>query len=324
MTFNNTNNNTINNGNSESGKFRFNCSSFGLTYPKSKLSIESISTWITNEFSDYGLTHWLVTRELHKDGTPHFHAAIKLARSFCTRDARAFDISSEHPNVLRTRNYGFWVQYCKKHGDYKEHGQLTERRAPANQEEIVSNASQLTKLQFLAWAGLNKVTYADKIWELANNNKSDQITLKDGQIFGGTIDRALQSINIEAFWEKDKCLVIIGETGIGKTTWAKTVIPKPCLFVSHIDDLKLFNPSIHVSILFDDVNFCHYPITSQIHLVDWYDNRSIHIRYGVARIPANTRKIFTANTNPIDLNDPAIRRRCQVLTVVKPNMFSNQ
>lgn len=316
--------NTVINGNSESSKFRFNCAAFGLTYSQSSLSINTIFDWITREFSAYGIAHCLVAKEHHKDGAAHYHASIKLSRPCSTRDARFCDINGEHPNIIRTRNYSHWVQYCKKCGDFKENGSFAERRAPTNQEEIVSNASQLTKLEFLSWAALNKVTYAKEIWELANNNKNEQVTIRDGQIFGGTIDRALQSINIEAFWEKDKCLVVIGETGIGKTTWAKTVIPKPCLFVSHIDDLKLFNPSIHVSILFDDVCFCHYPRTSQIHLVDHFEPRSIHIRYGIARIPAGTRKIFTANSNPIDLNDPAIRRRCQVLTVVKPNMFSNQ
>jgi len=119
-------------------------------------------------------------------------------------------------------------------------------------------------------------------------------------------------------WHKEKALILIGDSGIGKTTAAKQIIPKPTLFVSHIDDLKHFKSEIHKSILFDDVCFNHYPVQSQIHLVDFDNPRSIHVRYGVAKIPAGIAKIFTCNEDPLNLLHPAISRRVQVIRVSKP------
>lgn len=40
-------------------------------------------------------------------------------------------------------------------------------------------------------------------------------------------------------------LSVVGPAGCGKTTWAKASAPKPALFVSHIDQLKLFKPNYH-------------------------------------------------------------------------------
>jgi len=124
-------------------------------------------------------------------------------------------------------------------------------------------------------------------------------------------------------WIGERALILIGEAGCGKTTWAKANIPKPCLFVTHIDELKLYRPKYHVSILFDDVSFKHYPIQAQIHLVDFHDSRSIHIRYGTAHIPAKTIKVFTSNEDPVDLSNAAIKRRCKVVRINSENQLNH-
>lgn len=107
-------------------------------------------------------------------------------------------------------------------------------------------------------------------------------------------------------------IVLIGETGIGKTTWAINNAPKPALIISHIDQLKLFKPTFHKCIIFDDMSFLQWPLQSQIHLTDSHVPRAIHVRYGVINIPANTKKIFTCNTRPFT-DDPAINRRIKLI-----------
>jgi len=180
-------------------------------------------------------------------------------------------------------------------------------------------ARTMAQLEFLIWAGINRVTYGRDIWRLANRDEST--TIKPGDPIGGRVQPVLANINASSYWLEDKCLIIIGKSGIGKTTWAKQIIPKPALFVSHIDDLKKFDCSIHKSILFDDVCFNHYPVQSQIHLVDSDNPRSIHVRYGTAHIPQGIRKVFTCNENPLDLEHPAIQRRCQVIRVTELNRY---
>lgn len=104
--------------------------------------------------------------------------------------------------------------------------------------------------------------------------------------------------------------VIIGASGIGKTQWAKCHFENP-LMVRQMDDLRKFDRKYHDGILFDDMDFTMMTRTAQIHLLDWYDDASIHCRYNDAFIPRRTKKIFTANVYPFS-DDEAIRRRLEV------------
>lgn len=106
-------------------------------------------------------------------------------------------------------------------------------------------------------------------------------------------------------------LVIVGPTGIGKTEFAKSLLPK-ALFIRHLDRLLEYQSEEYEGIIFDDMAFTHMHREAQIHLLDWDCDSDMHIRYTVATIPRNTRKIFTCNerNGPIfDELDPAIKRR---------------
>lgn len=111
-------------------------------------------------------------------------------------------------------------------------------------------------------------------------------------------------------------LILRGLPNIGKTEFAKTILPG-ALMVSHMDDLSMFDPSFHAGIIFDDMEFTHIPRSAQIHLVDIDNDRSIHIRYQTAFIPKNTKKIFTTNLDDIFLDDSAINRRISKHHLVK-------
>lgn len=110
----------------------------------------------------------------------------------------------------------------------------------------------------------------------------------------------------------------MGAAGCGKTTIAQQFASKPALFVTHMDILKQFKPDFHKSIIFDDVSFAHLPRETNISIVDREQPRAIHVRYGVAEIPARVEKWFTANRYPFVLGatsfDAAIERRTKLLT----------
>lgn len=295
--------------------FSINSSSLGFTYSQCNVEPVKLLNWLREEFSHYAVIHAVVSREQHQDGNYHLHAAIKLGRQFRSRDARFGDFNGFHPNCVRPRSYPKWVEYVKKHGSYEEYGSLEIKGSNrgASEQEVMANATSKSRVEFLIWAGVNKVQYAKDIWDGLNNNKHSMITITEDQIIGGTIDPKFQKLIMEVNWVQDKCLFLIGDSGIGKTTYAKQIIPKPCLFVTHIDDLKKFQIDFHKAILFDDVCFNHYPVQSQIHLVDFENPRSIHVRYGIAQIPAGVPKIFTCNEDPVNLEHAAIRRRSQVI-----------
>lgn len=220
------------------------------------------------------------------------------------------DYQGHHGNIQSARSFRKWVNYCKKDGHFEEHGTFTDSRKALEPELVKEKAIELNKVDFLIWASVNKVTYAKDIWD--GCHKDESITIKDGIILGN-LSPNFENLTKNVTWDQNRCLVVVGESGIGKTTWAKRIAPKPCLFVSHIDDLKKFQIGYHQSIIFDDVTFTHYPITAQIHLVDIENPRSIHVRYGTAKINAGIPKIFTCNTDPVDRNNDAIRRRIQYL-----------
>jgi len=110
---------------------------------------------------------------------------------------------------------------------------------------------------------------------------------------------------------KTKAVILWGKSGIGKTCYARALLPK-ALFVSHFDDLARYDQGEHDGIIFDDMSLIHLPRESQIHILDFEQPRSIHVRYQTAIIPAGTKKIFTTNNAEglIHLQgDEAIERR---------------
>lgn len=141
----------------------------------------------------------------------------------------------------------------------------------------------------------------------------DTVTLGQDDDIQGQVCEPLETYRWNP--QQHPVLSIVGRAGCGKTTWAKQHAPKPALFISHIDQLRLFKPGYHKSIIFDDMDIRHWPRTSQIHLIDFDNPRAIHLRHVVATIPAGTVKIFTSNDDIVDLSDPAIRRRIYKITV---------
>jgi len=120
-------------------------------------------------------------------------------------------------------------------------------------------------------------------------------------------------------WARSRALILHGLSGLGKSSLARSLLPT-ALFIRHIEDLKKFKTGYHEGIIFDDMSFMgepgtakgRWPRESQIHLVDYDYDRSIHGRYYNTTIPAGTPKIFTTNLSPREIlavTEQAIERR---------------
>lgn len=61
-----------------------------------------------------GAAYYCIGRELHGDGSYHFHAYGEWNSTFSSRDIRAFDIAEHHPNIQSVRSSRAVLGYCTK------------------------------------------------------------------------------------------------------------------------------------------------------------------------------------------------------------------
>jgi len=280
---------------------------FFLTYAQCGNSKEALLVHLACKAD---IAYYLIAQEKHKDGSAHLHCCVEF-KGIQRHGVKWLDFEGKHPNKQDPRSWAACKTYCKKDGDFIEtqaQEDVSSDEEPPEMGLSATCSEHATQESWYAYCVDRKISfsYAEFFW---NRLHSDFATLLEGAV-EGTMVPELESL---AYVQDGKCLVLIGESGSGKTTWAKKVIPKPALFVSHIDELKSFRVGFHKSIIFDDVDFNHYPRTSQIHLVDFENPRAIHCRHAIARIPAGIFKIFTCNSDPLLLSDEAIRRRCRVV-----------
>jgi len=279
-------------------KFRINRKKVGLTYscPKDKDDNPIESKEILLDFLEKqgGHCQYVVAKELHESGKKHFHAYVYYDNKLDTRDAKFFDFQTVHPNII---NPGAgWISYCKKDKEYITNIEVNPFTAALALDTVENAMDFLWKKrpQCMALSG-------DRI-EKNIAKKMRTLPPKPDNFFGPWKWPMIEDIN---------SVMLIGPSDIGKTQFAKAHFENP-LSVSHIDRLRDFNAE-HDGIIFDDMDFRHLPRTAQIHITDWDEERDINARYGCAKIPANTRKIFTCNTECVSMYDEAIARRVKVI-----------
>ncbi|AIF71504.1 replication-associated protein [McMurdo Ice Shelf pond-associated circular DNA virus-2] len=217
------------------------------------------------------------------------------------------------------------IEYCKKE-ETRLHGPGTSFEFGKTTEESVKRKSPDSPYK----KALNCLSYADSIAIIKDEAPRDyviyhnQVTSTLKAIFKPVWNKTPGLVfNLEPFPEETlntRAVIFMGRSGLGKTQFAISHFKDP-LIVSHIDDLKKLNPTID-GIIFDDMNFQHWPPTACIHLCDMELPRSINVKYGTVEIPANTPRIFTSNRDFEEIWSKdctfeemnAIRRRCDITT----------
>lgn len=276
---------------------------FFLTYSQCTLTHERVLSFLQ---SVKPVVWCRVAVETHEDGNPHVHVCVRFGERVRTRNtSNQFDCDGFHPSIEVARDYKKVLGYLSKEGNYVDTGPVP--TCTGIYDDLVAAGHGGDRSAFDRVALENRVSFqwAQHIWDGCNAINANTI-LEPGQ---GTECLQLQQLQL---YPGSMC--IIGPSGCGKSTWAKRVSPKPALWVTHLDDLKKLTKH-HKCIIFDDMAFHHHPRTSQIHLADQDDVRSIHVRYAVVTIPANMPKIFTANSKPFD-DDEAINRRVHYVNII--------
>jgi len=285
----------------------FNGKRFFLTYPQCASIPEELLFFLREQAS---VDYYLISKETHKDGSPHLHACVEFSEHQ-RHGVSWLDFNGKHPNKQDPRNWGACKTYCRKDGNFIETAQDISIISKKPQLGLLALCETFDKEEdWMAYCCDNKITfqYGQWFWNRVHSELST-ILVDDHP---GVIHPCLIAYE---FVKDGKTLVLCGDSGTGKTTWAKIHAPKPSLFCSHIDELKSFRVGFHKSIIFDDVDFNHYPRTSQIAIVDFDNPRQVHCSHSCAKIPSGIYKIFTCNSLPLLLSDEAIKRRCRVVNV---------
>lgn len=252
-------------------------------------------------------SYGIIAKEVGSEcGTEHYHLTLVFQNAM-----RFSTIKQLFPraNIQKVRSMGHAIKYCEKDGDFAEFGKRPRCKG-------VKDPSPLAEVAKLVQAGANKRKIAQLYpVEMIRYHRGIDvlISLQDD----GLEDRRwMGPYRWPQIEDWSYSWVIIGESGINKSQFAKSHFePGRVLVCSNIDDLKRFNKEVHDGIIFDDMDFRHYPRTAQIHLVDQDENRTIHNRFEDTMIPAGTKKIFTCNQFCFHSDDPAINRRIKRLNL---------
>jgi len=97
-------------------KFRLNCRQLFLTYPKMENSKEEVLEALRAKKLD--IRDYIVSRELHEDGTPHIHVYLCLNSVINYKDPKCLDILGQHGSYESTRSRKATLKYLAKGGDF--------------------------------------------------------------------------------------------------------------------------------------------------------------------------------------------------------------
>lgn len=293
-------------------KFKLDGVQFFCTWPRTGESWDATEffNWIDSE---WGLVWCRIALEAHQDGAPHVHAAFKTKTRVQTTSCRIFDYKGRHGKYEALRKPTGAAIYFEKE-DFVDYGPVP--RAVGTKKRTIDQILPEYKNEhsYMVECCNNGIPYQYAIW-FKEQRVDNPNTI--GEDYQADITRERFDVCLQEL-VPGKSNVFIGPSGIGKTSWAKRVAPKPALWVRHLDVLRQFKPEYHKSVIFDDMSFAHVPREAQIDLLDCENRQHVHVRYKHVELPAGITKIFTANTMPfIDpAIDEAIARRMNLIFLV--------
>lgn len=252
-------------------------------------------------FQDTLMTYLVAGQETAPTtGTPHYQIYLETKTKTSLSSLRnSLETSWKSPPHL-TASRGTLEQnkaYCLKEGHASiEVGTPMRPGARTDLEDVVASIASGASMRSL-W-----IEYPSELIKYGNGIRAAYQALSPNMTMSSApryrIDQfhwSYPTADIQEVLGK-KSVILWGPSGIGKTCYAKAILPT-ALFVSHMDDLLRYDQGTHDGIIFDDMSFMHLPREAQIHMFDCDEPRSIHCRYSVAMIPAGTKKIFTTNND---------------------------
>lgn len=276
---------------------------FFITYSQTAIPRGRITEWFA---AQPRMKRLVVGQEHHQDGNLHWHVLIEYETTKDVRAATYYNIDGEHPNVLiwmrsnpANQTFEQWFMhhwnYCKKE-DPSPYivGEEPKDNRKRKRDEKFTEAIKLARTQSVD-AGM-KFLEDNAPYDLVTKFEQIQralMKMRNAAVANQFPARALSDFplapEIVGDWQS---LYINGKTGLGKTQWARALLPGATV-VSHRDQLR--DCDFSKGVIFDDFEVSHWPPTAVIHLLDWDEPRGLDVKHGHVIIPAHTKKIFTNN-----------------------------
>lgn len=222
-----------------------------LTYPQCETDPQVALTRITNRWDD--IVYAVVAREEHKDGRNHLHCFIQF------KDVHGFHykggldkIGGKHGNYQIVKTRIKCRKYVCKGGNYVEYGEFTCGDVYA--DALSKPSYDLSMSHIKTHKPRDYVIYHTQISATFQKEKPLPNAIysvpKNYRPFNPPAD-LLQWMNEEANQDsRAKCLVLIGDSRLGKTSWARASFPNHMYFRGHFS-LKAWKPDAKI-LIFDD------------------------------------------------------------------------
>jgi len=302
----------------EEKQFRVQYKDIGLTYSRTNLSRQAVYDAVAAkiQITDYYIVIETHSEPPHGDRTAltHVHMWFHTDTTPNIKNCFFFDLEDEfgvlHPNIGK-KNRAWVGNYLKKQDKNPLTNMANDFNALAMEgkvEEALANFRNTHPMQ-----------YAMQYQNIHRNFER----MGNIQPLRFVYEPSFQTINsIPMHWDPNKkSLILIGNTELGKTNWAKTyiqyILNETWIVVTHMDDLRRYRNEQWI--IWDDISFAHMPVDSQKHIAECRTERTIHCRHQVCHI-TQAKQIFCMNSYPF-IEDPAIRTRVLVVDVVEPMFY---
>lgn len=199
-------------------KFRINSSKIFLTYPQCDVKKEELWAFLNETFSKFQVANVIVASEAHADGSPHLHAFVDLGKKWDCKNANALDFKGFHCNMQSARSPAQVMEYVMKDGD------VIWNHDP---NKSYSACQSLHELEEYCVA-----KYKERFW-LVNSDKIISTWIakrkvrpcyespysKDSWLHCAAIQNWF---DYERLSSRPKCLVVIGDSRLGKTKYVRS------------------------------------------------------------------------------------------------------
>ena len=311
-------------------KFRISAKKLVLTY--SQVNPEITHTQLLHQLQNKPNLcgfKYVICKEHHIDGGTHFHAVLIHYEKFAIYNPNTLDIEYQqktfHGNYTPVRSLTHAIAYVCKNNDYITNIEnLHEGKLLTAKEFIIKEVQEKGVEKALidhyqrspekAIAGVSVSALKKQFHDI----EKLKLTLKLDEIktpFG--LDHFKVQTQLKQWMQNpNKTLVLVGDSGLGKTQFCKAFVKQKkfkTLVINHKEDFKRLN-STYDAIIIDDANLHEFEETQLLSLIDNQVDKTIRVLYDTVVKKANICTMIAMNVREFNkvslyLSQPRFARR---------------